>query len=245
VLASYFTIDRQQKLKVGLVRSGRGLDLYERAHLALGNQYYDNGQLEEARAEYQKVLEFDDRNVDAHLNLGIMYDDILNNKEKAAEHYKAYLELQGPRQEEVREWLRKVRGEPTREEELKEQVREREEKAAQEEAERKEAEEKAREEAEYQEALEAYNEILTANPEILEQKLSEEEVLSGDVVHVTVSNETTDSKAQDIVVDVGSRIQRLLNRTPGEVIAYRENKPDVPVAQAKYDQAQQKYVIAE
>lgn len=241
VLASYFTLDRQQELTIALVRSGYGLDLYDRAHLALGNKYYDNGQIEEAVAEYQKVIEFDPRNVDAHLNLGIIYDDILKNKEKAAEYYKTYLELQGPRQDEVREWLRKVRGEPTREEELAEKAEERKEEKAQEEAKRLAEEERARRAAEHQKGLAAHREILTANPEIRE--LSEEEVMSGKVVHVTVSNETTDSKARAIVLDVGRRIKDLLTRTPDEVIAYRENRPDVPVAHARYDVSQQEYVI--
>jgi tetratricopeptide (TPR) repeat protein len=245
VLASYFTLDRQQELTIGLVRSGYGLDLYDRVHLALGNKYYDNGQIEEALMEYQKVIEFDPRNVDAHLNLGIIYDDLLKDKEKAAEHYRTYLELQGPRQDEVREWLRKVRGEPTREEEIEEKAREREEEEARKEAERLAEEEKARAEAEYQEALKSYNEILTANPEILEEKLSEEEVFSGDVIHVTVSDvsETTDSEAQEIALDVGERIKKLLKRTPNEVIVYRESKPDVPIAHARYDVSQQQYVI--
>lgn len=241
VLASYFTLDRQQELTIGLVRSGRGLDLYDRAHLALGNRYYDNGQFEEALAEYQKVIEFDDRNVEARLNMGIIYDDILQDKEEAAKHYRAYLELQGPRQDEVREWLRKVRGEPTEEEKLEERAREREEEEARQEAERLAAEEKARQEAERQKGLDAHQEILTANPEI--RKLSAEEVISGEVVHVTVSNDTTDSKAQEIVLDVGRRIKDLLTRTPDEIIAYRENKPDVPVGHARYDVSQQRYVI--
>jgi len=241
VLVSYFTLDRQQKLTIGLVRSGQGLDLYDRAHLALGNKYYDNGQFKEALAEYQKVIEFDAQNVDANLNIGIIYDDIIVDKDKAAEHYKAYLELQGPRQDEVREWLRKLRGEPTREEELQEKAQEREEEKAREEAERLAEEEKARQEAEHQKGLAAHQEILTANPEI--RKLSEEEVISGEVVHVTVSDDTTDSKAQEIVLDVGGRIKDLLNRTPGEIIAYRQNKPDVPIAHARYDQSQQQYVV--
>ena len=46
-------------------------------------------------------------------------------------------------------------------------------------------------------------------------------------------------------MDVGGRIQKLLNRTPNEVIAYRENNLDTPIARARYDLSQQRYVIVE
>lgn len=242
-MASYFTLDRRQELTIALVRSGRGLDLYDRAHLALGNRYYDSGEFEKALEEYQKVLDFDANNVDAHLNMGVIYDDILVDETKAAEHYKTYLELQGPRQEEVRTWLRTVRGEPTQEEKLQEQVRQREEEEARKEAERLAAEEAARQEKERQEALEAYEEILTRNSQIRE--LSEGEVISGDVVHVTVSAETLDSEVEDIAMDVGNRINRLLERTPREILVYREDDPEVLAAQAVYDSSRQEYIIAE
>jgi tetratricopeptide (TPR) repeat protein len=242
-MASYFTLDREQELTIALVRSGQGIDLYDRAHLALGNSYYDSGEIEKALQEYQKVLDFDSNNVDAHLNMGIIYDDILLDKTKAAEHYKAYLELQGPRQEEVRTWLRNVRGEPTREEELQEQVRQRDEEEARKELERLAEEEAERLRQEREEALEVYEEILTRNSQIRE--LSEEEVISGDVIRVTVSAETLDSEAEDIATDVGNRIRRLLERTPREILVYREDEPQALAAQAVYDSAQQQYIIAE
>jgi len=241
VLVSYFTIDRRQKLIIGLVRSGQGLDLYDRAHLALGNRYYDNGQVQEALAEYQKVVAFDSGNADARLNMGIIYDDVLHDKEKAVEHYKAYLELQGPRHAEVGEWLRKLRGEPSREEALREQERKREEEKTQADAKRKAAEAEKQRAQEREKGLEAHQEILTAIPDI--KNLAEEDVISGDVVKVTVSEATTDSKAQNIALDVGRRIEKLLNRTPSEIRVYREKKTDAPVAQAKYDVSQKQYVI--
>lgn len=242
-LASYFTIDRRQELTIGLVRSERGIDLYDRAHLALGNNYYDAGDFAKALEEYQKVIDFDARNVDAHLNLGIIYDDIVVDKEKAAEHYKAYLELQGPRQEEVRTWLRKVRGQPTQEEELMEKLLEREAEEAREEEERLAAEEERRREEERQKALEAYEEVLTANPEI--RDLPEEDVISGDVIHATVSAQTPDLKAREIALDIGKRVQRLLGRTPSEILIYREDAPDDLVTRAIYESGQDEYVITE
>jgi tetratricopeptide (TPR) repeat protein len=242
-LASYFTLDQQQEFKIALVRTGRGIDLYDRAHLTLGNKYYDNGDFEKALEEYQKVIDFDAKNVDAHLNMGIIYDDLVGDKEKAAEYYKAYLELQGPRQEEVREWLRKVRGEPSREEELQAQIRQREEEKAREELEQLARLEAQKQEEERQKALEAYEEIQTANIDIRE--LSEDDVLTGDTVDVIVSASTTDSKVEEIALDVGNRIRRLLNRTPQQVIVYREDNPSVEVVTARYDSDQQQYVISE
>jgi len=232
VLASYFTLDRQQELTIGVVRSGKGLDLYDRAHLALGNWYYDNGQIEGAVEEYHKILEFDDHNVDAHLNLGIIYDDLLNDNEKAAEHYKQYLELQGPRQDEVREWLREVRGEPSEEELRQQRMQEAEQERLLAEQERLEAEERRQRELARQQFTAVYEEIRTANPNI--RQLSEEEVRSADTVRVEVSNTTTDARAQRIAEDVARRIRDGLNRTP-EIVVYRQNKPDVPVARATYN----------
>ena len=240
VMASYFTVDRRQKLTIGIVRSGQGIDLYDRAHLALGNRYYDTGQVEQALAEYQKVLAFDNRNVEVHLNMGIIYDDLLKDKAKAVEHYKAYLELQGPRQEEVGNWLRKVRGEPSQEETLQQKARQVEAERAAQKEKAQQAEIAKQQEAGRQKGLDAHQEILTANTDI--RQLAEEDVISGDVVKATVSDATTDSKAQNIALDVGRRIQKLLNRTPNSILVYRENKPDAPVAQAKFDVSQKQYV---
>jgi tetratricopeptide (TPR) repeat protein len=242
-LASYFTLDQRQDMTIALVRSGRGIDLYDRAHLALGNHYYDRGEFDQAMEEYQRVIAFDARNVDAHLNLGILYDDIVGDKVKAADHYKAYLELQGPRQEEVREWLRAVRGEPTFEEEIAEQRQAREEERARQEAERLAQEDLRRLEEERQEGLEVYEEILTRNIDIRE--LSEDEVLAGDTIHVVVADRAMDAQIADIALDVGNRIQRLLNRTPQEVIVYREENRQQPVARARYDSVQNQYVLVE
>lgn len=243
VLVSYFTIDREQQLTIGIVRSGEGLDLYDRAYLALGNKYYDNGQYNEALAQYQKVLVVDTRNVDAHLNLGILYQDILNDKEKAAEHYKTYLELAGPRQEEVSKWLREVRGLPSEEEELAKQRKEVDELKKRAEAERLAKAEEDKRRKERQKAIDTYNEIRTANPNIVE--LDQETIISGsETINMTVSAMTPDSKARAIALDAGRRLNAQLARSP-EIIIARQNKPDVPIVRAKYDDAQKQYIIIE
>ena len=152
-----------------------------------------------------------------------------------------YLELQGPRQDDVREWLRSVRGAPTREQEIEEQRRQRDEENAREEADNLAREEAKRREEEYQEGLKVYEEILTRNSDI--RDLSEDEVLEGDTIHVVVADKATDSQIDDIALDVGNRIKRLLQRTPQEVIVYREENREQEVARARYDSAQEQYVL--
>ena len=239
-LASYFTIDQGQEFVVGIVRAGNGFDFYDRAHLSIGNSYYDNGQYKEALAEYQKVIDFDPRNVDAHLNIGIIYQDILQDNEKAALHYRNYLELQGPRQEEVSQWFRQVQGLPSEEEELQKKLQEREEQRAREEAALLAAEEETLRQKERQKAIDAYNEILTANPNIKE--LSEEAVVSGaPTLEAIVSDTTSDSRAEKVALDIGKRMHNLLNQHPEILI----NRAGTLIKQALYDEDEQQYVIME
>lgn len=242
-LTSYFTIDQAQELRVGVVRSGDGFDLYDRSHLALGNRYYDGGQIEEALQEYQKVLNFDPRNVDAHLNMGIIYQDIVQDQEKAIAHYKNYLELQGPRSGEVSQWFREAQGLPSEEEELQMRLQEREEQMAREEAASLAEEEELRRKKGEQKAVAAYNEILTANSRIRE--LSQDAVVQGAPnLEIIVSSATTDSMAERIALDVGTRMKDLLNRTP-EVYIYRENDRNIAVKKALFNEGRQEYAIIE
>ena len=239
-LATYFTIDQGQQFTIGIVRSGSGFDLFDRAHLAIGNRYYDNGQYQEALAEYQKVLDFDSKNVDAHLNMGVIYQDILQDKEQASLHYRTYMELQGPRQEEVSKWFREVQGLPSEEDILQQKLLERDEEKAREEAEELMAAEEERLKKEEQKAIDAYNEVLTANPNI--RTLSQQDVVSrSPKIEVIVSSATTVTRAEKLAVDVGTRLKTLLNYTP-DVYIYRETDPNTLIQKAMYDAAQQIYV---
>ena len=242
-LASYFTIDQAQELRVGVVRSGEGFDLYDRAHLSLGNRYYDGGQIEEALQEYQKVADFDPRNVDAHLNMGIIYQDIVQDMDKAISHYKTYLELQGPRSDEVSIWFREAQGLPSEEEELQMRLQEREEQMASEEAARLAEEEELMRRKEEQKAVAAYNEILTANSRIRE--LSKDAIVQGAPdLEVIVSSGTTDSMAERIALDVGKRMKDLLSQTP-DVYIYRESDRNIAVKKALFNAGAGEYAISE
>ncbi len=55
---------------------------------------------------FQSALEKNPRFAAAHLNLGIIYQDYVNQPKKARQHYEAYLKLGGKRASEVRKWLK-------------------------------------------------------------------------------------------------------------------------------------------
>ena len=69
--------------------------------------YMERGRVEEAEDEFLSALAIAPENADLHYNLGVLYDDYLDNRRKAALHYKKYLEL-NPNAEDadqVRGWL--------------------------------------------------------------------------------------------------------------------------------------------
>ena len=172
--------------------------------------------------------------------MGVIYQDILQDKEKASLHYRTYMELQGPRQEEVSKWFREAQGLPSEEDILQQKLKERDEERAREEAEQLAAAEEERMKKEEQKAIDAYNEILTANPNIRE--ISQQAVVSrAPKIEVIVSSATTVTRAEKLAVDVGTRLKTLLNYTP-DVYIYRETDPNTLIQKATYDAAQQIYV---
>lgn len=67
----------------------------------------EQGNYKAAIQEYEKVLESRPEDADAHYNLGILYDDILKNSEKALAHYKKYVQFspQSPEANKVKRWI--------------------------------------------------------------------------------------------------------------------------------------------
>lgn len=55
--------------------------------------YAREGRYEDAEKEYLHALRIDPTDPDVHYNLGILYDEKLHNKAKAALHYRTYLKL--------------------------------------------------------------------------------------------------------------------------------------------------------
>jgi len=73
----------------------------------LGVVYAQAERYDEAIEAYQQSLELDPKNADAYYNLGLLYERIEAQPEKAAWHYRKYLELNPTAQdrEEVERWI--------------------------------------------------------------------------------------------------------------------------------------------
>lgn len=235
-LSTYFTLDRLHNFTIGIVNSNGGLDTYERAHLALGNWHVENNRIQEALAEYSKVLKMDPRNTDAYLNIAILMDDALQDKAKAVELYRTYLELGGPRQEEVKQWVREALEaiqaitprpprppEPSRQEVIEQLTRR--------------ATERAGITPEEQKVLDLRTAILSTYTQIV--SFRNEDLDKADVIGINVLPQVADAEAADLAVQIGNRIQQELNRTPG-IVMFRDN---VQVAEARFDEAGNTYTV--
>lgn len=73
-----------------------------------GNVFLKNKQYIKAIEEYDKALKEKSDFLQAHLNIGIIYDQYLQQYGKAVVCYIKYLELGGERIKEVKEWIRNI-----------------------------------------------------------------------------------------------------------------------------------------
>ncbi|MDP6526511.1 MAG: tetratricopeptide repeat protein [Kiritimatiellia bacterium] len=76
-------------------------------HCSMAELLAKQEKYKEAVKEYKEALALDPGHADVHYNLGIIYDDELDDKERAAHHYRTYLQLR-PRAEDydqVKSWL--------------------------------------------------------------------------------------------------------------------------------------------
>jgi tetratricopeptide (TPR) repeat protein len=80
-------------------------------HYNLAVAYTKSKLYDDAIESYEKSLALNPNNADAHYNLGLLYSDVKNNPEKAAKHYKKYLELKpnAEDRDEVQDWIDKLR----------------------------------------------------------------------------------------------------------------------------------------
>jgi len=80
-------------------------------HYNLAIIYENEGRYKEAAVEYEKVLQLSPDDVDVHYNLGIVYDDFIQDNEKAVFHYRRYLDLSpnAPDAGIVTEWMDEAR----------------------------------------------------------------------------------------------------------------------------------------
>jgi tetratricopeptide (TPR) repeat protein len=76
-------------------------------HYNMGCMYKLYKQYSKAEQEFLKALAISPEDPNIHYNLGILYDDDLENKEAAATHYGRFLELSANEQDraKVQEWL--------------------------------------------------------------------------------------------------------------------------------------------
>ncbi|MFH1691522.1 MAG: tetratricopeptide repeat protein [Candidatus Omnitrophota bacterium] len=79
----------------------------DRYHYNLGVLYVQNKEYDLAIAEFKNALGYNEKNAQAHYNLGIIYDDYFRDVGNAKYHYRRFLELDPTSDdaESVREWL--------------------------------------------------------------------------------------------------------------------------------------------
>lgn len=75
-------------------------------HYNLGVFYTKNKQFDRAAVEFEKVVEIDPNHAYAHFNLGYIYAEYLVNRQKAARHFRYYLELAKSDDKDV-DWVKK------------------------------------------------------------------------------------------------------------------------------------------
>jgi len=73
----------------------------------LGVVYTQAQRYDEAVEAYEQSLEFNPKNADAHYNLGLLYERVKAQSDKAAWHYRKYLELnpEAEDRDEVAHWI--------------------------------------------------------------------------------------------------------------------------------------------
>jgi len=79
-------------------------------HYNMAAVYARDGRYREAEREYLQALEIDPADAACHFNLGILYDDRLDDKRRAAIHYRRYVKLapHAPDVDQVKVWLMKI-----------------------------------------------------------------------------------------------------------------------------------------
>jgi len=79
-------------------------------HYNLGVLHSQHRNYEAAEQAYRKALELDAQDADSHFNLGVIYDDFLEKKEKAVHHYREFLRIKpdSPDAKRVRGWIQNI-----------------------------------------------------------------------------------------------------------------------------------------
>ncbi len=82
----------------------------EDAHYDLGVMLQEQERFDDAIKEYEKVLQINSDDADAHYNLALIYDAHQNDPQRAIEHYQKYLELapHDPQADGVRDSIQRL-----------------------------------------------------------------------------------------------------------------------------------------
>ena len=73
-----------------------------------------DGRFTEAADILDSVIDLDPDYANAHLNRGIIASDVEKNTRKALRHFRAYIDLDGPRSPSVRNWINDLEDENNR-----------------------------------------------------------------------------------------------------------------------------------
>jgi len=105
VLTKEETLKKKLEGLEGALRKERAL-----YHYNLGVAYAKANLYKEAESAYEKSLEFDPLNADAHYNVGLLYDNYEYDPYLAGVHFKKYLELKPEAldRDEVEGWIKKI-----------------------------------------------------------------------------------------------------------------------------------------
>ena len=82
-------------------------------HYNMGILLQQEGRHKEAEKEYLRAMRIDPSDAEVHYNLGVLYDDNLDNDSRAAVHYRVYLRIKPSAEDsaQVQEWLAAIEGE--------------------------------------------------------------------------------------------------------------------------------------
>ncbi len=75
----------------------------------LGVVYMKQNEYEKALEAFRHVLVLDPGFANAYLNLGIIFSDVYRDRTKALLYFEKYVELDGPRKDEVRAWMAELK----------------------------------------------------------------------------------------------------------------------------------------
>jgi tetratricopeptide (TPR) repeat protein len=76
----------------------------------LGVAYMKQNDYEKATQAFREAIALNPSFADAYLNMGIIYSDVYRDRTRAIQYFEKYVELEGPRKDEVRRWIGELKG---------------------------------------------------------------------------------------------------------------------------------------